>query len=139
MGRMAGIKWEKTIQCRPVHNIISSDFPKYNPQPWKFMEGPNRIQWLLSYEYYRMWLEEREAWKKRMYPENTTVNVDVVKRYVLTFKTTYQPPKPEQKKPFKMKKFEGIGSRTTNKRPPGDKAMLFKKPKNTGSEVPEKH
>lgn len=37
MGRMTGLKWDKTIQCRPVHNIISSDFPKYNPQPWKFM------------------------------------------------------------------------------------------------------
>ena len=49
-------------------------------------------------------MEEREAWKKRMYPENTTVNVDVVKRYVLTFKTDHQPPKVEQKKPFKMKK-----------------------------------
>lgn len=34
---MSGIKWEKATQCRPVHNIISSDFPKYNPQPWKFM------------------------------------------------------------------------------------------------------
>lgn len=37
MGRMGVIKWEKATQCRPVHNIISSDFPKYNPQPWKFM------------------------------------------------------------------------------------------------------
>ena len=37
MGRMTGIKWEKAVQCRPIHNIISSDFPKYNPQPWKFM------------------------------------------------------------------------------------------------------
>lgn len=39
-----------------------------------------------------------------MYPENTTVNVDVVKRYVLTFKANNPPPKPEKKKPFKMKK-----------------------------------
>ncbi|XP_045764724.1 uncharacterized protein LOC123866957 [Maniola jurtina] len=123
MGRMSGIKWERATQCRPVHNIISSDFPKYNPQQWKFMEGRSRIEWLLSYEYQRMWLEEREAWKKRMYPENVTVNVDIVKRYVLTFKTNYNPPKPEQKKPFKMKKFEGIGSKTASKRPPGDKAM----------------
>ncbi|CAH4004752.1 uncharacterized protein LOC123711612 [Pieris brassicae] len=129
MGRMAGIKWEKAMQCRPVHNIISSDFPKYNPQPWKFMEGPSRIPWLLSYEYQRMWVEEREAWKKRMYPENTTVNVDIVKRYVLTFKSNHQPPKPEEKKPFKMKKFEGIGSRTTSKRPAKDKAMNFNKNK----------
>lgn len=37
MGRMAGIKWEKSARCAPIHNIISSDFPKYNPQPWKFM------------------------------------------------------------------------------------------------------
>ncbi|CAH0726605.1 unnamed protein product, partial [Brenthis ino] len=134
MGRMTGIKWEKAVQCRPIHNIISSDFPKYNPQPWKFMlvrlpalEGPSRIQWLLSYEYQRRWMEEREAWKKRMYPENTTVNVDVVKRYVLTFKTDHQPPKSEQKKPFKIKKFESIGSRITNKRAPDDKAMAFQK------------
>ncbi|KPI93899.1 hypothetical protein RR46_13064, partial [Papilio xuthus] len=67
-------------------------------------EGPSRIEWLLSYEYYRMWLEEREAWKKRMYPENTTVNIDIVKRYVLTFKNNHQPPKPVKKQPFKMKK-----------------------------------
>lgn len=51
-----------------------------------------------------MWLEEREAWKKRMYPENTTENIDVVKRYVLTFKNNNKPPKPEQKKPFKIKR-----------------------------------
>ncbi|CAH2238120.1 jg18498 [Pararge aegeria aegeria] len=104
MGRMSGIKWERASQCRPVHNIISSDFPKYNPQPWKFMEGRSQIQWILSYEYQRMWLDEREAWKKRMYPENTTVNVDIVKRYVLTFKTNHHPPKQEQKLPFKIKK-----------------------------------
>ncbi|KAH9645175.1 hypothetical protein HF086_005720 [Spodoptera exigua] len=67
MGRMSGIKWEKATQCRPVHNIISSDFPKYNPQPWKFMEGKSRIEWLLSYEYQRMWIKEIEAWKKRMF------------------------------------------------------------------------
>ncbi|XP_028175920.1 uncharacterized protein LOC135087882 [Ostrinia nubilalis] len=129
MGRMGGIKWEKASSCRPVHNIISSDFPKYNPQPWKFMEGKSRIEWLLSYEYHRMWLEEREAWKKRMYPENTTVSVDIVKSYVLTFKTNHQAPKPEKKKPFKMKKFEGVGSKTENKRPAGDKAMGFEKEK----------
>ncbi|CAK1549793.1 unnamed protein product [Leptosia nina] len=129
MGRMSGIKWEKSARCAPVHNIISSDFPKYNPTPWKFMEGPSRIAWLLSYEYQRMWVEEREAWKKRMYPENTTVNVDIVKKYVLTFKSNHQPPKPEQKKPFKMKKFEGVGSRTKNKRPANDKAMNFNKNK----------
>lgn len=63
------------------------------------------MAWLLSYEYQRMWLEERDAWNKRMYPENTTVNVDVVKRYVLSFKTNTQPEKPEKKKPFKMKKY----------------------------------
>lgn len=51
-----------------------------------------------------MWLEEREAWKKRMYPENITTTVDIVKSYVLTFKTNHQAPKPEKKKPFKMKK-----------------------------------
>ncbi|KAJ0181747.1 hypothetical protein K1T71_002469 [Dendrolimus kikuchii] len=129
MGRMGGIKWEKASQCRPVHNIISSDFPKYNPQPWKFMEGKSRIEWLLSYEYQRMWLEEREVWKKRMYPENTTVNVDIVKRYVLTFKTAHQVPKVEKKKPFKMKKFEGVDSKTPNKRLPGDKAMSYQKKK----------
>ncbi|CAH0700715.1 unnamed protein product [Spodoptera exigua] len=123
MGRMSGIKWEKATQCRPVHNIISSDFPKYNPQPWKFMEGKSRIEWLLSYEYQRMWIKEIEAWKKRMYPESTTVNVDVVKRYVLTFKTNHQPAKPEKKKPFKIKKFEGIKGKLDSKRPPNDKAM----------------
>ncbi|PZC74688.1 hypothetical protein B5X24_HaOG207357 [Helicoverpa armigera] len=123
MGRMSGIKWEKATQCRPVHNIISSDFPRYNPQPWKFMEGRTRIEFLLSYEYQRMWMEEIEGWKKRMYPENTTVNVDIVKRYVLTFKTDHQPPKPEKKKPFKMKKYEGIKSKTETKRPSDDKAM----------------
>ena len=129
MGRMGGIKWEKAARCAPVHNIISSDFPKYNPQPWKFMEGKSRIGWLLSYEYHRMWLEEREAWKKRMYPENTTVNVDIVKSYVLSFKTNHQAPKAEKKKPFKMKKFEGVGSKTENKRPAGDKAMSYEKEK----------
>lgn len=72
-----------------------------------------------------MWLEEREAWKKRMYPENTTVNVDIVKRYVLTFRTNNQPVKAEKKEPFKMKKFKDIGSKTSNKRSPGDKAMSF--------------
>ncbi|KPJ11758.1 hypothetical protein RR48_08064 [Papilio machaon] len=127
MGRRASIKWEKSTLCRPIHNIISSDFPKYLPQPWKFSEGPSRIEWLLSYEYYRMWLEEREAWKKRMYPENTTVNIDVVKRYVLTFKNNHQPPKPVKKQPFKMKKFEGIGSKTVTKRDPSDKAMSYEK------------
>ncbi|XP_013200534.1 uncharacterized protein LOC106143099 isoform X2 [Amyelois transitella] len=132
MGRMVGIKWEKATQCRPVHNIISSDFPKYNPQPWKFMEGPSRIEWLLSYEYQRMWVEEREQWKKRMYPENTTVNVDIVKRYVLSFKTNNPPPKPEKKTPFKMKKFNGIGSKTTTKRPADDKAMSYEKKKKPG-------
>lgn len=39
-----------------------------------------------------------------MYPENTTVNGDIVKRYVLTFKATHEPPKIENKKLFKMKK-----------------------------------
>lgn len=121
------IKWEKSVRCAPVHNIISSDFPKYNPQPWKFMDGKSRVEWLLSYEYFRMWLEEREAWKKRMYPENTTVNVDIVKSYVLSFKTNNQPVKPAVKKPFKMKKFEGVGSKTANKRPPGDKTMQYEK------------
>ncbi|XP_053608113.1 uncharacterized protein LOC128673927 [Plodia interpunctella] len=129
MGRMGGIKWEKATQCRPVHNIISSDFPKYNPQPWKFMEGKPRVEWLLSYEYQRMWVEEREAWKKRMYPENTTVNVDVVKRYILSFKNVTPPPKPEKKAPFKMKKFDGIGSKTETKRPSDDKAMGYEKKK----------
>ncbi|XP_073941602.1 uncharacterized protein isoform X2 [Choristoneura fumiferana] len=124
---MGGIKWEKAQRCAPVHNIISSDFPKYNPQPWKFMEGKSRVGWLLSYEYQRMWLAERELWKKRMYPENTTVNVDIVKSYVLTFKTAHQAPKPEKKKQFKMKKFEGIGSKTTSKRPSDDKAMSYEK------------
>lgn len=60
--------------------------------------------WLLSNEYQRMWLVERDQWQKRMYPENTTVNIDIVKRYVLTFKTEHAQPKPEIKKPFKMKK-----------------------------------
>ncbi|XP_028036273.1 uncharacterized protein LOC114247486 [Bombyx mandarina] len=129
MGRMTGIKWEKSIQCRPIHNIISSDFPKYNPQPWKFMEGKSRIEWLLSYEYQRMWLDEREAWKKRMYPENTTVNVDIVKRYVLTFKTAHQAIKTQKKKLFKIKKFEGIDGKTKSKRSADDKAMAYMKNK----------
>ncbi|XP_059059396.1 uncharacterized protein LOC131852698 [Achroia grisella] len=129
MGRMGVIKWEKATQCRPIHNIISSDFPRYNPQPWKFMEGNSRIEWLLSYEYQRMWTEEREVWKKRMYPENTTVNVDVVKRYVLTFKTNHQSPNLEKKEPFKMKKFQEVGSKTDNKRLPNDKAMIYEKEK----------
>ncbi|XP_063376112.1 uncharacterized protein LOC134663624 [Cydia fagiglandana] len=127
MVRMGTIKWEKAQRCAPVHNIISSDFPRYNPQPWKFMEGQSRIGWLLSYEYQRMWIAERDLWKKRMYPENTTFNVDVVKSYVLSFKNAQQPPKPEKKKMFKMKKFEGIGSKTTTKRPKDDKAMNYKK------------
>ncbi|XP_049867557.1 uncharacterized protein LOC126367807 [Pectinophora gossypiella] len=138
MGRMTGIKWDKAQLCRPNHNIISSDFPKYNPQPWKFMEGKARIEHVLSYEYQRMWLEERELWKKRMYPENTIVNVDVVKRYVLTFKTNHQPPKPEKKKPFKMKKFQGIESRTKNRRPTGDKAMGFLKKEKDGKAQKQK-
>ncbi|XP_060804917.1 uncharacterized protein LOC106143099 isoform X3 [Amyelois transitella] len=95
-------------------------------------EGPSRIEWLLSYEYQRMWVEEREQWKKRMYPENTTVNVDIVKRYVLSFKTNNPPPKPEKKTPFKMKKFNGIGSKTTTKRPADDKAMSYEKKKKPG-------
>lgn len=40
-----------------------------------------------------------------MYPENTTVNIDIVKRYVLTFKTAHQPQKLEKKKLFKMNKY----------------------------------
>lgn len=51
-----------------------------------------------------MWIDEREAWKKRMFPENLAENVDVVKRYVASFKTETKPPKPEKKKPFKIKK-----------------------------------
>ncbi|VVC91883.1 unnamed protein product [Leptidea sinapis] len=129
MVRMAGIKWERAVECRPNHNIISSDFPKYCPQPWKFMQGPARIQWLLSYEYQRMWIVEREAWKKRLFPEKTAQAEDIVKNYVLSFKTNTLPPKPEPKKPFKMKKYEGVSSRTTTKRKPNDKAMKFLKEK----------
>ncbi|XP_063358808.1 uncharacterized protein LOC134648250 [Cydia amplana] len=127
MGRMGQIKWDKAQRCAPVHNIISSDFPKYNPQPWKFMEGKSRIGWLLSYEYQRMWIAERDLWKKRMYPEHTAVNIDIVKTYVLSFKNAQKPPKPEKEKMFKMKKFEGISSKTTNKRAKDDKAMNYKK------------
>lgn len=66
-------------------------------------EGREDMYYIMSYEYQRMWLTEREAWHKRMFPDNT-VNVDIVKRYVQTFKNNHQPPKPEEKKPFVMKK-----------------------------------
>ncbi|KAI5641579.1 hypothetical protein NE865_06336 [Phthorimaea operculella] len=125
MPRMGGIKWDKAVLCRPNHNIISSDFPKYNPSPWKFMEGPPRVEHLLSYEYQRMWLEEREAWQKRMYPENLVENVDIVKKYVLTFKTNHQPPKQEKKKPFKIKKFDNAKAKTSTRRASNDKAMSY--------------
>ncbi|KAJ2953531.1 hypothetical protein O0L34_g1133 [Tuta absoluta] len=138
MGRMSGIKWDKAVLCRPNHNIISSDFPKYNPYPWKFMEGPARVEHLLSYEYQRMWLEEREAWQKRMYPENLGENVDVVNRYVLTFKTNHQQPKQEKKKPFKMKKFENAKAKTSTKRATNDKAMSYQSIKTAKAKIPKK-
>lgn len=67
-------------------------------------EGSSHISLLIAHEYQRMWITERDAWKKRMYPENVSVNVDIVKRYILTFKNNVKPKKPEEKKPFKMKK-----------------------------------
>ncbi|KOB74326.1 G-rich RNA sequence binding factor 1 [Operophtera brumata] len=77
-------------------------------------DGKSRVELLLSYEYQRMWLVERAAWQQRMYPENTTLNVDFVKRYVHTFKANNQP-------------FEKVVSKTHNKRAPGDKAMSYEK------------
>lgn len=49
MGRMTGIRWEKSILCRPNHNIISSDFPKYIPQPWKFTVSIIKNKLILVY------------------------------------------------------------------------------------------
>lgn len=69
-----------------------------------FQEGPSRIDFLLSYEYQRIWIEERDLWQKRMYPETTTAKVDVITKYIMSFKNAPPKPKKVTKEPFVMKK-----------------------------------
>ncbi|CAG9099711.1 unnamed protein product [Plutella xylostella] len=116
MGRVTAVKWEKSTPIKPSNNIISSDFAKYCPQQWKFMASDANICLLLCNEYQRMWLSERDDWKKRMYNKNTTAKEDAVKRNVSGLKNNVKSSKPEVNKPLKLKKFENVSSKAVTKR-----------------------
>lgn len=60
---------------------------------------------VLSYEYQRMWLLERDEFQKKLYPVSEG-RVNLIKRYVASLKNNTKPPEIQKNKElFKMKKY----------------------------------
>lgn len=102
--------WSKAYMVVPKDHILSHKYIKEKPfiPSYENQECVN-LNWLLGYEYHRIWKREAAEFLKQR------GKIEIAKKPKLpTFPK--KPKKEEKKKDFKMKKFENVPGRTDHKR-----------------------